>query len=162
MNRRSADYHNRPQEAVPGNAPREAVSADFAGRLQSALSEKGWNQSDLARYASKQMPKNKKIGRDQISQYIRAVSIPRPVQLAAIAKALGKEPQDLLPNAPTAADKSLKSELKQLDDGTSWVRVNRALPTQAGIAVISITEGHYEAAAAMLKNLIDARNASDK
>lgn len=80
------------------------IKLEFGRRLQAAMIEKGWNQSELARRANDQLPKaargqkrGRHIGRDSISHYIRGKMFPLPTYLAAIAKALGRRPEDLMP-----------------------------------------------------------------
>ena len=60
------------------------------------LNEKGWNQSELARRMAPHL-KESRIGRDNISKYVRGKVLPLPPALAAMAKVLGKESRDLLP-----------------------------------------------------------------
>jgi hypothetical protein len=54
------------------HAPREAVRREFARRLQKAIVEKGWNQSEMARQSALHMP-DKTFGRDLISGYLRGL-----------------------------------------------------------------------------------------
>lgn len=67
------------------------VRAAFARRVLNARIKKGWNQSELARQAALHMPDGR-FGRDSISKYEKATHLPYPVQLDALAKALGIPP----------------------------------------------------------------------
>ena len=58
--------------------------------------EKGWNQSVLARRAKK-FTKGK-MGRSNISVYIRGKSLPSPTNLYAVARALDVTTEELLPD----------------------------------------------------------------
>ena len=68
---------------------------EFAKRLYALLQEKDMNQSDLANKAG--------LGRDSISQYIRAINVPSPKSLKKIADVFGIEPSELYPNYEAAA-----------------------------------------------------------
>ena len=97
---------------------------EFAKRLYSLMMLKNWNQSDLARAAS--------LGRDSISQYVRANNTPSPRNLKKLADALGVEPVELYPNYEAAA---VEEEMPALsfrqmpgDEGHMWVRINKKVP----------------------------------
>ncbi len=98
--------------------------AEFAKRLYSLMMKKNWNQSDLARASG--------LGRDSISQYIRANNIPSPLNLKKMADALGVEPVELYPNYEAAAieEETPALSFRQMpgDDEYMWVRINKKLP----------------------------------
>jgi transcriptional regulator with XRE-family HTH domain len=83
-------------------APPVAIRMQFAKRLQDALNEKGWTQSELARRVAPKL-KDSRIGRDNISKYVRGKVLPLPAALHAIAEVLGMEAKDLLPSRATQA-----------------------------------------------------------
>lgn len=58
-----------------------AAKAEFGRRLRGLLAQRGWSQSELARRA--------RIGRDNISGYVRGQNLPGPTILNRIAEALG-------------------------------------------------------------------------
>jgi transcriptional regulator with XRE-family HTH domain len=60
----------------------------FAAKLNAALDERGWSQSELARRAG--------LRRDAVSTYCRAAAMPSKVFLDKIAKALGGSAAELL------------------------------------------------------------------
>lgn len=70
---------------------------EFGRRLRSLILEKGWNQSEFARRASAFLDKG--VGRDSVSQYVNDRSFPGAAHLYAMARALDKDPADLLPGA---------------------------------------------------------------
>jgi len=76
---------------------REQARAVFATTLQQATIDRGRNQSDLAREAAKQMP-DKKLGRDPVSNYVRARIFPSPAHLKALARSLGVTAEKLPPS----------------------------------------------------------------
>ena len=97
---------------------------EFAKRLYSLMISKNWNQSDLARAAN--------LGRDSVSNYIRANNTPSPRNLKKLADALNVEPVALYPNYGAAA---LEEEMPILsfrqmpsDEGHMWVRINKKVP----------------------------------
>jgi transcriptional regulator with XRE-family HTH domain len=75
---------------------------EFARRLQLALVEKGWNQSELARAVN--------TGRHNISVYASAKSYPMPPLLKNMATALGVDPEWLLPGMLPSPDHPSASE----------------------------------------------------
>ena len=82
----------------PGNRDKFSPEAlEFGRRLQRELIRKQWNQSDLARAAKKFVPD---IERYNISHWVRGQHMPTPVNLDAIAKALGVDPSVLMPRDP--------------------------------------------------------------
>ena len=128
-------YMNKRPRNLPRGAPRDAIKVDFANRLQKAMHAKGWNQSELARRASAYLAKGD-IGRDMISHYIRGVSIPRSAQMVAISKALGCSVDHLLPSAPSATDKTPAMDMRQLEDGNVWLRINQATDLETGLKIL--------------------------
>lgn len=126
-----------PKGHVPDGAPREAVKIDFAKRLQKAMVRKGWNQSELARRAQEHL-KEGRIERDNVSHWIRGVSIPLPAKLQALCSALGVQPEELLPTAPTATQKAPPFDVRQLEDGNVWVRLNQAMSFDQAMRIMQI------------------------
>jgi transcriptional regulator with XRE-family HTH domain len=125
-------YHNVPPgSAPPHGAPPEAIRMDFARRLQAALVDRGWTQSELARRVAPLL-KNSRLGRDNISKYVRGRVLPLPAALAAIAKVLEMESHDLLPvgRAPSAVESEQPPmSIQTLGEGEmGWIKLNMALP----------------------------------
>lgn len=115
------------------------VRADFAHRLRELISEKGWNQSELARQASLHLPAGDEMRRDSISVYIRGVALPKPKYLNAIAKALRIEPKDLLPDRGLVTP-STPSEMMmtKMDDGRVWLQINQAVDFDDALQIMGI------------------------
>jgi transcriptional regulator with XRE-family HTH domain len=101
--------------------PKERARIDFSNRLQAVLLEKGLTQSDLAREAD--------LGRDAISTYVRAISMPEPKNLHKIAKALKVPLSRLLPEELSRGMERAQPmlEIQQAPDHPDkvWIRVNQ-------------------------------------
>jgi ribosome-binding protein aMBF1 (putative translation factor) len=125
-------YHNAPPQGIPNDAPRDEVKVEFARKLQRAIVAKGWNQSELSRRAN--------IGRDSISVYIRGKAIPGPNHLAALAKALGTSPMELLPGrgVPQVGDEGPPLSFRDMGGGMVQLRINMTVPTKAALEVLNI------------------------
>ena len=72
------------------------MKVEFAKSLRAKLLELGISQSELARRAG--------LGRDSISGYIRGRSLPNPVNIDRLAKALGVNAEELCPSYGLGAD----------------------------------------------------------
>lgn len=135
MNRKPDD------RALPTGAPKDAVKAEFARRLQHKMAEKGWTQSEMARQAEYHLPRGQKFGRDNISGYVRGLSLPGPVMLGALCQALGCQPQDLLLAAPSVDTRNPPLEVKDAGDGRAWVRINQAVDWQIALKIMELLKG---------------------
>lgn len=118
--------------------------AEFARRLQAALDEKGWNQSDLARHANNHLPapergkkRGKAMGRDSVSHYVRGKMLPLPSYLNAMAKALGKRPEDLMP-PKRGGSAGLPFEMRGEPDGRVSLRVNRTVTSETAMKIMTL------------------------
>jgi transcriptional regulator with XRE-family HTH domain len=125
----------------------QSVYAEFGRRLQARMIELGWNQSELARRASACLPKaapgqkqGKEFIRDRVSHYVRGVRMPRPEGLAALAKALGVQPADLVPagGVPYAGKAPAAFEMKTESPGRVMLRVNRAMSTRTATKISAL------------------------
>lgn len=130
--RRAISHYN----TVKRDSASQAVYAEFARRLQAAMQQKGWNQSELARACDKLLPKptkgqiqNLTFGRDTISHYVRGVAMPRPERLAVIARALGVEQEDLIPplGVPSAGGDRPAFQMQSQGDGRVFLSLNRTM-----------------------------------
>lgn len=156
---RARRYANRAPWNTPSSLPRDEVKKGFARRLQRAMVLKGWNQAELARHAErilKATNPDARIGRDNVSSYVRATSLPKDNVLAALAQALGTKPEDLLPDrgidgrtlrfieqppkaqevANLPMDEAPPSEIVYLEDGNVWLRVNQAVDERTALFVV--------------------------
>jgi len=119
------------------------MRAEFAQRLARHLADRGWSQSDLARAASKFLPKGEEFRRDNISVYLGKTALPRQKQLVAIAKALNVAPGDLLPGAGTSGREVLMPySMRPVDGmpGRAWLQVDMEVPMSKALAVLSLLD----------------------
>ena len=131
-------YEAPPQGAVSSGAPPEAIRMEFARRLQHALNEKGWTQSELARRVAPLL-KHSRIGRDNISKYVRGKVLPLPAALEAIAKVLDLRSQELLPVRASAAAEHPPISIRDMGDNEmAWLQLNMALPWSKVIKIQQI------------------------
>jgi transcriptional regulator with XRE-family HTH domain len=146
MKRQGIAHYNVTQMPVAAeNITAADIKAEFARRLQAAMIEKGWNQSELARRVNQCLikpPKGQKrgwkMGRDSISHYVRGAMMPLPTYLHALAKALGVRPEDLLPvSVPTAAG-ATPFELRGQPDGRVFLRLSRSVTSETAMKIMSL------------------------
>ena len=134
---------DKPRRSVIG-APPEAIRREFAKRLQNALNDRGWTQSELARRMAPYL-KSSRIGRDNISKYIRAKVLPLTHVLEAMAKALEMESRDLLPSRASraTAEEPAPIGLRDLGDVRAWleIHVSQELPWPTALKVIGLLRG---------------------
>ena len=123
-------------------APPSAIRLDFARRLQNAMNDKGWTQAELARRVAPLL-KESRIGRDNISKYVRGKVLPLPPALEAMAKVLGMESKDLLPSRGTQATAEEHSPLDVRDIGENrvWLRVNQAVDWPIALQILGLLKG---------------------
>ena len=135
-------FINAEPRDLPAHAPRDAVKVEFAKRLQRAFTHKGWNQSELARRAAVYVPEGG-MGRDVISTYVRGKSLPGPIHLTAICKALGVEPDDLLPSRgmPSAGADSPPLDMRDIGEGKVWLRINQSVDWSVAVRIINVLKG---------------------
>ncbi|MEP3248081.1 MAG: helix-turn-helix transcriptional regulator [Sneathiella sp.] len=133
-------FHNKKPskgKSIKG-APKEVIRREFANRLQSAMIDKGWNQSELGRRAN--------LGRDNISAYIRGISIPGPLHLNALAVALDVKTEELLPSdAMPSIDQAVPAlDVRDTGKGMAWLRVNQAVEWDAALKIMAILKSDDE------------------
>lgn len=124
------------------------AKAAFAYRLQQQMTALGWNQSELARQATKHLPKPVKgqkqgltIGRDLISNYVRGEVLPRPPILKALAQALGCKETDLMAprSVPSASERNETGFSMQSRGGDMvFLEVRRELTAKKAMQIIGI------------------------
>ena len=136
---RSLAYHNDTPTNLPSGAPADAIKAEFGRRLQAHIVRKGWNQSELARRAEKHCP-DQRFGRDNVSVYIRGKTLPGPVHLNALCKALGVKPEELLPARAPSTTNSVTSpmDMKDMGDGRVWLRINQAISWEQALEIMRV------------------------
>ena len=142
MARRGISHYN----ILNNDAGTQSIKAEFARRLQTAMVRLGWNQSELARRASDNLPKpapgqkrGHAIGRDLISHYVRGAMLPGPTNLQALAKALGVKPADLMPSGvPSAGQEPSPFEIKEQADGRMYLRISRTVDQDTAMKIMSL------------------------
>ncbi len=144
-----AYYNNLRRDSSASNRELDlkAIRGEFARRLQNAMIQKGWSQSDLARFATQHLPKptpgqkrgNSGIRRDLISRYIAGIMLPNPVILDALAKALDVEPGDLMPPVvPGVRTDPAPFEFRAMPDGRVFVRVAQPVSRQTARKILDL------------------------
>lgn len=126
---------------TPG-APPSAVRLEFARRLQRALNEKGWTQAELARRMAPLL-KESRIGRDNISKYVRGKVLPLPPALEAMAKVLQVDGRELLPTRGTSAtaEEHAPLDVRDIGEGRVWLRVNQAVDWNIALQILGLLKG---------------------
>lgn len=131
---------------LPAGAPMDARKIEFGRRVQARMNAKQWNQTDLARESSKQMPgswkgKNK-ITRDNVSKYVRGLQFPGPVRLKALCAALGVQQADLLPVgiAQSVDDRAPPFAVKAMDGGRVWLQINQTTDHTTAMKIIAMLQ----------------------
>lgn len=112
--------------------------------------------AELSREATKHLPANKKIGRDVITRYTSGRSIPTPVNLKAIARALNADPNMMIPRdyaqrpGEGAAGSTLTPprardvRMSTTDDGMANLMINVHLPRSVAWKLAQTVEAELE------------------
>lgn len=132
-------------KTLPGRVS-EDLKLVFGRRLQAAMVRQGWNQVDMARFATAKIPNNKgkdkrKIGRDNIGLYLRGATFPNPIYLQAIAGALGMPVEKLVPQMTLPSpelENGAPETFAQLDDARGHVKLNRTVSLKTMRAIYAI------------------------
>lgn len=115
--------------------PAHLIRQDFANRLYNLMHENGWTQAELGRRAGIE-------SRDSISTYINARSLPSPLNLEKLAKALGVTPEELLPQrveqAIAADHPSIEVRVSTTDPTKAWLQINRLVSVKTAVKVVQI------------------------
>jgi transcriptional regulator with XRE-family HTH domain len=111
-----------------------AILRDFAKRLQDELNDRGWTQSELARRMAPLL-KESRIGRDNISKYVRGKVLPLPAALEAMAKVLGVESKKLLPSR-AVSDEPSSLRVRDIGNGRVWLEINQAMDWEVAMDVM--------------------------
>ena len=135
------DHTPPPSGTVSSAAPPEAIRMEFARRLQAALSERGWTQSELARRMAPLL-KHSRLGRDNISKYVRGKVLPLPPALEAMAKVLEMKTSELLPAraSPSAGAEYPPMSVKDIGEGRVWLQINRSVTWGKGLEILRILQ----------------------
>jgi transcriptional regulator with XRE-family HTH domain len=98
------------------------------------------SQTDLARAAAQFTP-DKTFGRDLVSSYIAGRYVPNPINLAAMAQALGVEPDELLPqasNLPRRGESTPPLDIRVLGGDRASLRVNQVVSLGVALKVAQL------------------------
>lgn len=120
-------------QTVPTLQLKRRIKQEFAKRLYSLMTSKGWHQSELARRAG--------VKRDSISTYIRGANMPDSRNLEKIATAFGVQTKDLLPNH---VDAVISHEIPSMeliasaDPRVGRLRVNSLVSTATALKIIEL------------------------
>lgn len=121
----------------PARGTQDPAVVEFGRRLEHYTSEKGWNQSDLAREASKHL-QGKELRRDNISLYTRGIQMPGPVRLRALCKALGVTESDLVAPGAAMSMESPPLAMKPVDATNVWLQINRSVPLEVALKIVAL------------------------
>jgi transcriptional regulator with XRE-family HTH domain len=119
---------------------------EFARRLQGALNDRGWTQTELVRRMVPHL-KGSRVGRSNINKYVRAKTLPLPAALEAMAKALEMRPSDLLPARVTlaASEERPPMSVSMSPDGNMVrIKLNMELPFAKALEIQQIIRNHFK------------------
>jgi len=98
------------------------------------LTEKDWNQSELARRAG--------IARDSVSTYVGGTAMPDPINAAKIARAFGITTEELNPWAVGAATVTVlpSVEMKQMvgNPDRAWLAINKEVSFDTAVKILAL------------------------
>ena|ERR1700729_991579 len=121
------------------------ASLEFGRRLQKAMAAKGWSQSELARRANTLLPprepgqvQHRDFRRDLVSHYVRGQHMPSPASLAAMARALGVTPADLMPQEGVSGGEASPFAMKTLEGGRVDLHVNRTVTMETAMKIAAL------------------------
>lgn len=128
-----------------GRWTRAARLAYLAQQLHERSLRKNLTQADICRLSN--------MGRDSMSRYFRGMTLPDPLSLAALARALDCKPQDLDPGAnvdmlPRAANDGPMIEARQdpADPSRMMLRIYRSVPISLAAKIMVLLEDERNAA----------------
>jgi transcriptional regulator with XRE-family HTH domain len=133
-------FHNPPPQDLPAGATIEALKREFGRRIQHYLTEKMWNQSDLAREATKHMPGKEDFRRDNVSNYVRGKQLPGPVRMKALCAALGVSQDQLVPaGAISMVDEEAPPlEMRSVGEGRVSLKLNQIVDQGVAMQIIAL------------------------
>lgn len=128
---------NKTQPPALPQSVANAVSdtkAEFAKRVYKRMMDKGWNQSQLARYSG--------LPRDSISVYVRGRSLPTPQSLQKLSTCLGCAPEDLLSTYAQAAAEiqPTRLELREIhgEPDYMWIKLNARFKKETALKILML------------------------
>ena len=121
----------------PNESPDSArIRAEFAKRLAKALSVREMRPAELARRAG--------FGRDSISTYLNAKTIPTAMSLQKLAAALDMDEEDLMPGSKSEALQQFNEprEFEIVSVGPksplAWLKVNKTVSLETAYKVVGL------------------------
>lgn len=133
-------------------SPAQRAREFFAATLKVHLTRKGWSQSELARQAG--------LGRDLVSDYLNAKSLPSELNASRLAAAIGVSLSDLMPPQLSTGEANIAMEA--FGPGVLRVRFDGVMPMVAALTLaqkieVWTSEGgaqpsHYPASVALNVN----------
>lgn len=128
---------------MPTRPPKDHLVA-FSHRLKRLLDERQWSAAELAREASKLVPETHRkngrryiIGRHLISAYCRGENQPNSTHLKYISKALGVEPETLLPPLPKLPESQTAQAITSLDGRTRLI-IDAQIDTATAMEIMAL------------------------
>lgn len=121
-------------------AHKDVIKREFGQRLHRLLVQKSMSQTDLARAAAK-FTSDKRFGRDLISSYVNGRYVPSPVNLEAMAKALGVSAEDILPmanNLPRRGETTPPLDFRIIGEDRASLRVNQVVSLACALKVAQL------------------------
>jgi transcriptional regulator with XRE-family HTH domain len=122
------------------------MSPDRAARLrrwgeslQDRITKKNLNQSEFASRVAL-FTRDKRMGRDLISNYIRGVSEPTPLKQTAMASALGITVDELMAPMSVIPARSMESpiEMKSVSPTRARLRIDTELPYGVVVQILGL------------------------
>jgi transcriptional regulator with XRE-family HTH domain len=140
MTPRRPTYNPPPAPQVSLGQSRDKVRTEFAAKLRRLINDKGWSPSEFSRRVKDNMPGDSDFRPDTVSTYLNAKSMPTDLRLEAMARTLGVKKEDLLPHKGLLVhrDNASPFQIKQLEDGQTWVYVNRAMPLEDALEIMAV------------------------
>lgn len=140
-------YYTKPPSAAEKVRP-EHRHKEFAARLNRAMLNKGWSQSELARRATQALPAQAnigsggkpEIGRHLVSSYIRGVHMPTQVVLETLAKVLGVKVEDLVPEteAEWVSSSPAPFTISASAQGNVRLKIDMDLPLDVALEIAAL------------------------
>lgn len=129
-----------PPEAANSDDAHGSARKLFAARLFRLMTQKGWNQAELARRAG--------LNRAAVNKYISGRSLPSPESLNNMAQALGISPLQLLPPGalgPDPAPAAPQVSLAGRPDGRGLLTINAVVPMETALQVLALVHAGIDA-----------------
>lgn len=126
----------------------------FAQRLNKAMLTKGWTGAELAREASRHVPKSHRdkdgnqyeLGRHLTSAYLRGANEPTDKNLEYLAKALGVKPDDLLKPMPGEGESPQYATATSGLDGKTRLVVDAEVDAEVALKILGMVRANLAGA----------------